>query len=45
MITLEQMCCAGIILAFVICLALLIVWASCHVAALDRRIDGNGPTS
>ena len=41
---LEQMCCAALALLFIGCCLVLTAWGLCVVAALDRRIDGNGPT-
>ena len=42
---LKYMCCPALVLLLVGCCLLVIAWAFRHVVALDRRIDGNKPTS
>ena len=41
---LKWLCCAAAGLGIVAVLALLLVWALCHVAALDRETNGNEQT-
>lgn len=45
MMTINQLCCAGAMLAFVLVCLLIVIWCLCIVAGPDRRIGGNGPTS